>query len=139
MREERLTQERANKMQLQEGLRVVSLQRCGVISGERVCLERWMIPRERLEGKNLSGYEKMHTYLALLGCRPVYMNQLMDIVYATREEAELLQKRALAPLIQLRGYAYDLSGAFFHYYECLMKPERFEFAADDEVREEARG
>lgn len=139
VREERLTQERANKMQLQEGLRVVSLQRCGVISGERVCLERWMIPRERLEGKKLSGYEKMHAYLALSGCRPVYMNQLMDIVYATREEAELLQKRALAPLIQLRGYAYDLSGAFFHYYECLMKPERFEFAADDEVGEEARG
>lgn len=63
--------------------------------------------------KKLSGYEKMHAYLAVLGCRPVYMNQLMDIVYATREEAELLQKKALAPLIQLRGYAYDLSGAFF--------------------------
>lgn len=137
VREERLTQERANRMQLNVGMHVLSLQRCGVISGERVCMERWMIPGERLEDKKLSGYEKMHAYLALSGCRPVYMNQLMDIVYATREEAELLEKRALAPLVQLRGYAYDLSGAFFHYYECLMKPEKFEFAADDKVGEEA--
>lgn len=139
IREERLTKETANKMQLNVGLYVLSLQRCGVVSEERVCMERWMIPKERLDGKKLSGYEKMHAYLAVLGCRPVYMNQLMDIVYATREEAELLQKKALAPLIQLRGYAYDLSGAFFHYYECLMKPEKFEFTADDNVYKEVRG
>ncbi len=129
VREAVLSRDKAERLQLNQGLETVELERCGVIEGVPLCLERWTISGDRLKGRHLSGNEQIYAYMRETGKGPVYSNQTMDICYAGQREAELFKMEALAPLLLIRVYTYDAGGIFFDYHECLFRPERFLFAA----------
>ncbi|MCI5479794.1 MAG: GntR family transcriptional regulator [Lachnospiraceae bacterium] len=126
-----LQEEEAEKLQLNKGQELIEIKRCAEADGQPLCLERWLLPKDRLYSCDLSGTEQIYACGRSMGKGPVYANQMLDIFYAGSEESKILEVELLEPLVLLQGYSYDASGILFDYHEQLFRSDRFLFVASE--------
>jgi len=124
--------EAERERQLPPGQAVTTVRRVGLAGGRAVCAELWIfLGADALEPESSDGYCRLEQAAAArLRRAPVYANESIDLVYASKDQSAQLGTAPLAPLFKLVGYTYDQSGALLDYHERLLLPEAVAFVSD---------
>jgi GntR family transcriptional regulator len=123
----------AERLKIDVGDEVIAAHRLRLVDDLPVCTERPHLPLAKvglISPRDIEGEKSLYHHLReKLGIRPANVEEIVEVVSADDETADLLQIPADSPVVRLQRTVYDDKGECMEYAISLWRTDRFRYVA----------